>query len=179
VVKQWSWHILAKFTSILSSISTVLDSMDILWNKHAAARTASFHVSPVLKWTSKGPCQINQSQAHCEDSKQGLQVRVEHSPKLVMVAPSLVHANPIIHNECFQFSCREIFCPGLTFISQYYYTHFGEWVSEHWNHGPTPSAATCQGLLAQKWGACLNSKNSNGVTRIPWRKVLKERSKLL
>lgn len=86
--------------------------MDILWNKHAPARTASFHVSPVLKWTSKGPCQINQSQAHCEDSKQGLQVRVEHSPKFVVVASSLVHANPIIHNECFQFSCREIISQG-------------------------------------------------------------------
>ena len=177
MVKQWSWHILAKFTSIPSSISTVLDSMDILWNKHAPARTASFHVSPVLKWTSKGPCQINQSQAHCEDSKQGLQVRVEHSPKFVMVFVGSCQSN---HPQwMLSVFLPWNYFPGLTFITKYYYTHFGEWVSEHWNHGPTPSAATCRGLFAQKWGAPLNSKNSNGVTRIPWRKVLKERSKLL
>ena len=129
-------------------------------NEHSleqtCARTAWFHVSPVLQWTGKGPCEINESQARCED---------EHSPKLAMIAPSLVHANPMINHECIQFSYREL-------IFQDWHSLLGEWV-------PTPSAATCCNLLAQKWGARLNSKNSKGVTRIPWRKVPKERSKLI
>lgn len=154
VIKQWSWHILAAHP-IANSHCPSVASMNILWSKHVPELLA-FMFPPVLQWTGKGPCQINESQARCED---------EHSPKLAMIAPSLVHANPMINHECIQFSYREL-------IFQDWHSLLGEWV-------PTPSAATCCNLLAQTWGARLNSKNSKGVTRIPWRKVPKERSKLI